>query len=59
LAGSFGARAVDRGESIPRLYNLLEIERDFSAIKIRTRFWACPTCGAIGAGTVGVSQTRR
>jgi small GTP-binding protein len=36
-AGSFGARAADRSESIPRLYNVLEIERDFSAIKIHTR----------------------
>jgi small GTP-binding protein len=36
-AGSFGARAADRAESIPRLYNVLEIERDFSAIKIHTR----------------------
>jgi tetratricopeptide (TPR) repeat protein len=34
-AGSFGARA--EAESIPRLYNVLEIERDFSAIKVHTR----------------------
>ncbi len=36
-AGSFGARAGDKGEAIPRLYNLLEIERDFSTIKVHTR----------------------
>jgi WD40 repeat protein len=36
-AGSFGARAGDKAESIPRLYNVLEIERDFSAITVHTR----------------------
>ena len=36
-AGSFGARAADKGESVPRLYNVLEIKRDFSAIKVHTR----------------------
>jgi WD40 repeat protein len=36
-AGSFGASAAERPESIPRLYNVLEIERDFSAIKVHTR----------------------
>lgn len=36
-AGSFGARGADRPESIPRLYNLLELERDFSRVRVYTR----------------------
>jgi Icc-related predicted phosphoesterase len=36
-AGSFGAPVNARPESTPRLYNLLEIERDHSKIKIHTR----------------------
>jgi hypothetical protein len=36
-AGSFGAPARERPESTPRLYNLLEIARDHSSIKIHTR----------------------
>ena len=36
-AGSFGAVAKDRPESTPRLYNLLEIARDHSGIKVHTR----------------------
>jgi hypothetical protein len=36
-SGSFGARAADRGESVPRLYNVLEIARDFSSVRIHTR----------------------
>jgi GTPase SAR1 family protein len=36
-AGSFGARAADRAESIPRLYNVLEIARDFSSMRVHTR----------------------
>jgi hypothetical protein len=36
-AGSFGAAKGDRGESIPRLYNVLEIARDFSSVTVRTR----------------------
>jgi hypothetical protein len=36
-AGSFGARAGDKGESVPRLYNVLEIERDFSKVTVHTR----------------------
>ena len=36
-AGSFGAPAQDKGEAIPRLYNVLEIERDFSAVTVHTR----------------------
>jgi len=36
-AGSFGAPAGERPESTPRLYNLLEIERDHSAVRVHTR----------------------
>jgi hypothetical protein len=36
-AGSFGARKEDKAESVPRLYNVLEIKRDFSAIRVHTR----------------------
>jgi small GTP-binding protein len=36
-AGSFGAVAKDRPESTPRLYNLLEIARDHSWVKVHTR----------------------
>ncbi|MFC1714169.1 metallophosphoesterase family protein [Candidatus Poribacteria bacterium] len=36
-AGSFGSPAEGRPESIPRLYNLLEIERDFSSVRVHTR----------------------
>ncbi|HNB74404.1 MAG TPA: metallophosphoesterase, partial [Acidobacteriota bacterium] len=36
-AGSFGAAKDQRPESMPRLYNLIEIERDHSAIRIHTR----------------------
>jgi GTPase SAR1 family protein/predicted MPP superfamily phosphohydrolase len=35
--GSLNAPAHDRPESMPRLYNLLEIERDHSKIKVITR----------------------
>ncbi len=35
--GSFGAPVNARPESTPRLYNLLEIERDLSKIKVHTR----------------------
>ncbi|MBM4258916.1 MAG: hypothetical protein FJ147_23810 [Deltaproteobacteria bacterium] len=37
-AGSFGAVAKDRPESTPRLYNLMEIARDHSWVKVHTRF---------------------
>lgn len=36
-AGSFGALAEDRPESIPRLYNLLEIGRNLKSIRVNTR----------------------
>ena len=36
-AGSFGAPAYARPESMPRLYNLLEIERDLSNVRVHTR----------------------
>jgi predicted MPP superfamily phosphohydrolase len=36
-AGTFGAKANDRPESIPRLYNLLEIKKDLGLIRIHTR----------------------
>ena len=32
-----GAAAADRPESTPRLYNLLEIARDFLSIRVHTR----------------------
>lgn len=28
---------TDKGEAVPRLYNVLEFERDFSSIKVHTR----------------------
>jgi small GTP-binding protein len=36
-SGSFGCRGVDKAEAIPRLYNVIEIERDFSAATVHTR----------------------
>ena len=36
-AGSFGAPTNDRPESTPRLYNLMEIARDHSSVKVHTR----------------------
>jgi PAS domain S-box-containing protein len=36
-SGSFGARAEDRPESSPRLYNVLEIARDLRSAKVHTR----------------------
>jgi hypothetical protein len=36
-AGSFGAPAKDRPEATPRLYNVLEVWRDHSKIRIHTR----------------------
>ncbi len=36
-AGSFGSPPEGRPESTPRLYNLLEIERDFAHIRVHTR----------------------
>jgi hypothetical protein len=36
-SGSFGARASARAEAVPRLYNLLEIARDFTTVTVRTR----------------------
>ena len=36
-SGSFGARAADRAEAVPRLYNVLEIARDFSSVRVHTR----------------------
>lgn len=36
-AGSFGAPTADRPESVPRLYNLLEVERDLSGFRVHTR----------------------
>jgi hypothetical protein len=36
-AGSFGAPVRDRPESIPRLYNVLEIAPDHSKIRVHTR----------------------
>ncbi len=36
-SGSFGAPAEDRPESTPRLYNVLEIARDFKSARVHTR----------------------
>jgi hypothetical protein len=36
-AGSFGARAADRPESTPRLYNLVEVQRNLTSLRIHTR----------------------
>lgn len=36
-SGSFGARAEDRPESAPRLYNMLEIARDLKSARVHTR----------------------
>ena len=36
-SGSFGARAEDRPESTPRLYNVLEIARDLKSARVHTR----------------------
>jgi hypothetical protein len=36
-SGSFGARAEDRPESSPRLYNVLEIARDLRSARVHTR----------------------
>jgi small GTP-binding protein len=36
-AGSFGAPSVSRPESTPQLYNLLEVARDHSSIRVHTR----------------------
>jgi len=36
-AGSFGAPMNHRPESTPRLFNLLEVERDLSLMRVRTR----------------------
>jgi WD40 repeat protein len=35
--GSFAARAKDRPPSTPRMYNLLEIKRDHSRVRVHTR----------------------
>ena len=36
-SGSFGARAKDRPESTPCLYNVLEIKRDLNSVRVHTR----------------------
>jgi hypothetical protein len=36
-AGSFGAPTSHRPESVPRLYNLLEIDRDHKRLRVWTR----------------------
>lgn len=36
-AGSFGANMADRPESVPRLYNVIEIQRDLRSIRVHTR----------------------
>jgi WD40 repeat protein/GTPase SAR1 family protein/3',5'-cyclic AMP phosphodiesterase CpdA len=36
-AGSFGAPTHDRPESVPRLYNLLEVARGHSSVRVHTR----------------------
>jgi hypothetical protein len=37
-SGCFGARAADRPESTPRLYNVLAIARDLKSIRVHTRY---------------------
>jgi WD40 repeat protein len=36
-SGSFGSSAADRPESTPRIYNLLEIQRDLTSARVHTR----------------------
>ncbi|WP_224368195.1 metallophosphoesterase [Hyalangium versicolor] len=36
-AGSFGAPTHERPESVPRLYNLLEVSRDLQQVRVHTR----------------------
>jgi GTPase SAR1 family protein/predicted phosphodiesterase len=36
-AGSFGAPTHQRPESVPRLYNLLEVQRDLQHVRVHTR----------------------
>ncbi len=36
-AGSFGAPTHDRPESVPRLFNLMEIQRDLKRMRVHTR----------------------
>jgi hypothetical protein len=36
-AGTFGATAAQRPESTPRLYNLLDVWRDHSKVRVHTR----------------------
>jgi small GTP-binding protein len=36
-AGSFGAPTADRPESVPRLFNLLQVQRDLGRISVHTR----------------------
>jgi hypothetical protein len=36
-AGSFGAPAHHRPESVPRLFNLLELQRDLKRLRVHTR----------------------
>ena len=36
-AGSFGAPTHERPESVPRLFNLLEVERDLKKVRVHTR----------------------
>jgi hypothetical protein len=37
-AGTFGATATQRPESMPRLYNLIEVRRDHSKVRVHTRW---------------------
>ena len=50
-AGSFGAVAKDRPESTPRLYNLIEIDRDQNRLRVYTRQMS-KTGGAWGPNSV-------
>ncbi|HKS43366.1 MAG TPA: metallophosphoesterase, partial [Blastocatellia bacterium] len=36
-AGSFGSPPEGRPESMPRLYNLIEVKKDFSSVRVHTR----------------------
>ena len=55
--GSFGAPTKARPESTPRLYNLLEVERDFSRIRVHTRCKSKST-GAWGGWHVWPGDTQ-
>jgi hypothetical protein len=56
-AGSFGAPTHHRPESVPRLFNLLEVQRDLQQIRVHTRCLR-KQGGAWGAWTVWPGEQR-